>query len=117
MIKLTEQLPNLKPKVNEEISWSNHRDILDKFYEVLDAMDTMMDSPLSNTYDKRTEKLEKAVGDVVIGKGDKSAAYKKIQTEVDNLVKVYTADVNKKLAKVLNSLNSEATKIKAKAKP
>ena len=116
MIKLTEQLPKKKNKVNEEISYSNHRDLLEKFYDVLDAMDTMMDSPLSNTYDKRTEKLEKAVGDVVVGGGDKSTAYKKIQSEVDNLVKVYTNDVNKKVSKLLNNLNSEATKIKNKAK-
>lgn len=116
MIKLREQLPNKKNKINEEISWSNHRDLLEKMYDVLDTMDTMLDSPLSNTYDKRTEKLEKAVSDVVIGKGDKSAAYKKIQSEVDNLVKVYTNDVNKKVSKILNNLNSEATKIKSKAK-
>lgn len=116
MIKLKEQLPSKQNKINEEISWSNHRDVLDKFYDVLNAMDTMMDSPLSNTYDKRTDKLEKVVGDAVIGRGDKSAAYKKIQSEVDNLVKVYTNDVNKKVSKILNALNSEATKIKNKAK-
>ena len=76
----------------------------------------MLDTSLSTTYDKRTEKLEKAVSDVVIGKGDKSAAYKKIQSEVDNLVKVYTNDVNTDVATILKKLNSEATKIKNKAK-
>jgi len=116
MIKLTEHLPNKKNKINEEISYSNYIDVFDKFYDILETMDTMLDSPLSNSYDKRTKKLEKVVGDAVIGKGDKSAAYKKIQSEVDNLVKVYTNDVNTDVATILKKLNSEATKIKNKAK-
>jgi molecular chaperone GrpE (heat shock protein) len=116
MIKLKEQLPNKKNKINEEITWSNNRDLLENFYDVLDSIDTMLDTSLSTTYDKRTEKLEKAVSDVVIGKGDKSAAYKKIQAEVDNLVKAYTNDVNKDVSKILKKLDSEATKIKNKAK-
>ena len=61
-------------------------------------------------------KLEKAISDVVVGRGDKAAAYEKIQSEVDNLVKVYTNDVNKDVATILKKLNSEATKIKNKAK-
>jgi hypothetical protein len=80
-------------------------------------MDDMLDSPLSNTYDKRTDKLEKAIGDIVVSGKGTPEAYKKVQTEVDNLVKVYTADVNKRVAKILNSVNLEANKIKAKAKP
>jgi len=116
MIKLTEHLPNKKNKINEEISYSNYIDVFDKFYDILETMDTMLDSPLSNSYDKRTKKLEKVVGDAVIGKGDKSAAYQKIQSEIDNLVKAYTDDLNKKVSKILNNLDSEANKIKTKAK-
>ena len=116
MIKLKALLEKKKNKINEEISWSNHRDLLEGFYDVLNTIDSMLDTSLSTTYDKRTEKLEKAVSDVVIGKGDKSAAYKKIQSEVDNLVKVYTNDVNTDVATILKKLNSEATKIKNKAK-
>ena len=116
MIKLKEQLPNKKNKINEEISWSNHRDLLENFYDVLDSIDTMLDTSLSSTYDKRTEKLEKAVGELLIDKGDKAAAYKKIQAEVDNLVKVYTNDVNKDVSKILKKLDLEANKIKTKAK-
>lgn len=116
MIKLTEHLPNKKNKINEEITWNNSHDLVDKLYDVLDAMDDMLDSPISNTYDKRSKKLDNAILDMLQTKGDKTAAYKKIQSEVDNLVKVYTDDINKKVSKVLNNLNSEATKFKNKAK-
>jgi metal-dependent amidase/aminoacylase/carboxypeptidase family protein len=116
MIKLKEQLPNKKNKINEEITWSNNRDLLENFYDVLNSIDTMLDTSLSSTYDKRTEKLEKAVSDVVVTGGGTPAAYKKIQAEVDNLVKVYTNDINKDVSKILKDLNSAATKIKNKAK-
>jgi hypothetical protein len=116
MIKLKALLKNKKNKINEEISWSNHRDLLESFYDVLNTIDSMLDTSLSTTYDKRTAKLEKAISDVVVGRGDKAAAYEKIQSEVDNLVKVYTNDVNKDVATILKKLNSEATKIKNKAK-
>jgi hypothetical protein len=116
MIKLKALLEKKKNKINEEISWSNHRDLLESFYDVLNTIDSMLDTSLSTTYDKRTAKLEKAISDVVVGRGDKAAAYEKIQSEVDNLVKVYTNDVNKDVATILKKLNSEATKIKNKAK-
>jgi hypothetical protein len=116
MVKLKSLLENKKNKINEEISWSNHRDLLEGFYDVLNTIDSMLDTSLSSTYDKRNKKLEKAISDVVVGRGDKSVAYKKIQLEVDNLVKVYTNDVNTDVATILKKLNSEATKIKNKAK-
>ena len=40
MIKLTEHLPNKKNKINEEISYSNYIDVFDKFYDILETMDT-----------------------------------------------------------------------------